>query len=422
MASKEKLTVIDLFAGCGGLGLGLEQAGFMPIFVNELNDDARETYLVNRERHYPLLRERYFSRDIADVVKSRSATDDLLDGFRRDYGLGRKGSVDLVVGGPPCQGFSSVGMRRSYGVDRHLHAPNHLYKDMAKFIRRVRPKAFLFENVEGLLRSRWTKAGDPGEIFQDVLKSFRSIPDYEVKHRLVYSKHYNVPQNRPRVLIIGFRADIFEGKNFSEDALEGGFIPKPTHDYPDLVDVLGDLVDPAFEYGGRTTSYPKKAESEFQERMRKDARLRPLFERVRLDEHEYSRHSERIQKKFQYMLDHGGRVHPAYQTKKFHTRLLPRRWGAEGPRITITSLPDDFVHYEQPRSLTVRECARMQTFPDWYKFRGLRTTGGLRRAGNPLDGNLNRTLPKYTQIANAVPVDLARAIGVHLSAILRKKS
>ena len=146
-----------------------------------------------------------------------------------------------------------------------------------------------------------------------------------------------------------------------------------------------------------------------------------MFERIRLYDHEYSMHTERVRSKFKYMIDHSGKIHPAYKTKKFNQRVLPRQWGAKGPTITITSLPDDFVHYELPRSLTVRECARIQTFPDWYKFRGPRTTGGLQRAGNPLDDNFVRSLPRYTQIANAVPVDLAKAIGIHLAGIIRTK-
>ena len=94
------------------------------------------------------------------------------------------------------------------------------------------------------------------------------------------------------------------------------------------------------------------------------------------------------------------------KTKNFSQRVLKAKWGNSTPNITATSLPDDYVHYSQPRNIfTVREWARLQMFPDWYKFCGSRTTGGLRRAGNPQDGNFDRELPKYTQIGNAVPVE-----------------
>ena len=420
MKPRNDLTVIDLFAGCGGLALGLEQAGFQPLYVNELNDDARETYLCNRDYEHPLLRKKYHSADIATVMGKHGFFEDLLDGFRRDYTLGRRNDpIDLVVGGPPCQGYSSVGIRRSYRVDKKHLPSNHLYMHMSSFIERLRPRAFLFENVEGLLYSRWTKNGKPGEIFADVFAEFSRIPDYVVKHKLIYAKDYGVPQNRPRVLIVGFRADVFQGTTDS-DALLGGFLPHPVGGYPSVPDVLSDLVDPNFEYGGKTTKYATRPSSEFQSRMRTDNRDKRVYERVRLHEHEYSRHSARIQKKFMYMIENQGRIHHSHATKKFRQRVLPREWGTSGPSITITSLPDDFVHYVQPRSLTVRECARIQTFPDWYEFRGPRTTGGLRRAGNPVQSNFTRSLPKYTQIANAVPVDLAKAIGSHLASILRR--
>ena len=120
------------------------------------------------------------------------------------------------------------------------------------------------------------------------------------------------------------------------------------------------------------------------------------------------------------MIDHKGKIPPSMKTKKFAQRVLPKFWDAKGPNITATSLPDDYVHFSQPRSLTVREWARLQMFPDWYVFKGKRTTGGTRRAGNPLIGEWEREVPKYTQIGNAVPVELARRIGYNIIKILKK--
>ena len=118
------------------------------------------------------------------------------------------------------------------------------------------------------------------------------------------------------------------------------------------------------------------------------------------------------------MIENDGEIPEEMQTKKFAQRVLPVRWDERGPTITATSLPDDYVHFSQPRSLTVREWARLQTFPDWYQFAGKRTTGGRRRAGDPDAGDWSREVPKYTQIGNAVPVLLAQAIGEHLSGLL----
>ena len=108
-----------------------------------------------------------------------------------------------------------------------------------------------------------------------------------------------------------------------------------------------------------------------------------------------------------------------YYRKKFAQRLLPEEWPEE-PNVTITSAPDDLIHFSQPRILTVREWARMQTFPDWYQFHGHRTSGGDRRSGRPWEGKYERDLPKYTQIGNAVPVKMAEAIGGHIAKLLQK--
>ena len=106
-----------------------------------------------------------------------------------------------------------------------------------------------------------------------------------------------------------------------------------------------------------------------------------------------------------------GKIPKKYENKKFAQRVIPKKWDEKGPSITVTSMPDDFIHFNQARSLTVREYARIQTFPDWYQFCGKRTTGGIRRAGDPTKGIHFREVPKYTQIGNAVPVNMAREIG-----------
>ena len=121
------------------------------------------------------------------------------------------------------------------------------------------------------------------------------------------------------------------------------------------------------------------------------------------------------------MIANKGEIPDRFKTKKFAQRVFPRQWGADGPNLTATSLPEDYVHYSQPRGPTVREWARLQTFPDWYVFKGPRTTGGRRRAGDPSRDIWERDVPRYTQIGNAVPVLLARAVGKHLARILRKE-
>ncbi len=423
----DKPTFIDLFAGCGGLSLGLEKAGFFPLYVNELNDDARETYLLNRSEEYPHLRKNLSSGDIKTVVAEENFFEAISRNLKVEVGRGfGPGEVDLVAGGPPCQGFSGIGIRRSYSVEKKQLPSNHLFQDMAYFVHKVRPKMFLFENVEGLLRSRWTNEGRKGEIFEQVLETFQGIEGYNVRFKLVHAKEYGVPQNRPRVILIGVHEDVFSPKPANPeiknklDAVAAGFLPEATNGYPHLFEVLEDLIDPNFEYGGATSKYVSSASTNWQRYFRTRSNGNLMRKNSRLTEQEYSKHNDTVQARFKAMIDNKGVIPHNLRTKKFAQRLLPREWDKAGPSITTTSLPDDFVHYNQARIPTVREWARLQTFPDWYEFAGKRTTGGLRRAGNPRENLFAREVPKYTQIGNAVPVKMAEAIGNHLRSLLER--
>ncbi len=369
--------------------------------------------MINRDNEYPHLRKRFFSQDIKSVVKDKSffssLFNDLKEEFKRDF---KVNTVDLVTGGPPCQGFSGIGIRRSYSVEKKQLPSNHLYQDMAFFVHKVQPKIFLFENVEGLLRSRWTKDGIKGEIFRDVLGTFQNLKGYSVKFKLIHAKDYGVPQNRPRILIIGIKNKLLKKRTSSLDALEAGFLPKTTNDFPDIVEVLSDLVDDSYKNGGSSDFYFNEPKTDWQKNIRSNKFTGQILKKGdSLKEHKYSNHSETVVQRFDYMLKNDGLIPKTHKTKKFAQRVLPSKWDKKGPNITACSLADDYVHFSQPRSLTVREWARLQTFPDWYLFAGKRTTGGIRRAGNPRESIFDRELPKYTQIGNAVPVKLAYEIG-----------
>ena len=417
--TKPRFAFFDLFAGCGGLSLGLERAGFTPLLVNELNSDAMSTYLLNRRDEFPWLCDNNVS-NVKDLVLNEA----MLDGFQasilKNFGINiYNGELDLICGGPPCQGFSGLGIRRSYSVEKKQLPSNYLYQDMAFLINKIRPKIFLFENVRGLLSARWTDDGEKGEIFKDVLKTFRDIGAYHVRYKLVHAKDYGVPQNRPRILIVGLRKDIFpEPQVKSDDAVLAGFLPKPVGGYPSIEELLSDLMDPGYQRGSITQTYPLPPQNDFQARLRtkRDGSIFAAGDSV--SEMEYSNHSDFIVEKFTAMIANGGEIPERFRTKKFAQKVLPRTWGKDGPTITACSAPDDYVHFSQPRSLTVREWARLQTFPDWYVFAGKRTTGGLRRAGNPREGIFDRELPKYTQIGNAVPVELAFNIGKNFVKLL----
>ena len=405
------LWAIDLFAGCGGLSLGLEQAGFTPLLVSEINKDAMATYLANRQ-HYDTGITQFY--DVHAISNNR--LDEMLKEWQR---LGIK-EIDLIAGGPPCQGFSGIGHRRSYKVEKEEIPSNYLFKEMTRIISKLRPKMFLFENVKGLLSARWTANGEKGEIWRAVQNDFRNINggEYFVDFKLVQAKDYGVPQNRPRILMVGIRNDL--GWIPDKSAAASGLLPQKQGLPPNIEDVLSDLVDPEYISKKETKHYlcaPKTAVQKMLRTSRDGTTV--AGKGAELKEQEYSSHKPRIREKFEYMLAHNGEIPESMQTKKFAQRVLPRVWGANGPTMTVTSLPEDYVHYLQPRALTVREWARLQMFPDWYEFKGARTTGGLRRAGNPQAGIWDREVPKYTQIGNAVPVELARKVGVHLASILQ---
>lgn len=447
-SSPRLYSMIDLFAGCGGLSLGFENAGFTPVFVNELNLDAINTYLKNR--HHTLgnmafaenrnlhcndaheLQGQRLSQlraDLASIPELRFAVERTISTT-----AGSGSNLDIIAGGPPCQGFSGIGHRRSYGVDKKHLPSNHLYGRMAEIIRSLRPRMFLFENVRGLLNSRWSKEGEDF-IWPDVLSEFRRIEGYEVRWSLVHARDYGVPQNRPRVLMVGVRKDVLASTKClnpaadPQDAVRCGFLPAPTpNEHPHLDELLSDLIDPAIPgilRSGRfpsgdfeTLSYPSPPKTTIQRQLRHAPAHWPKGKKVHLTDHVYSKHKANIVEKFDAMLSSGGEIPEEHQTRKFSQRILRAQWGNQGPTITATTLPDDYVHYSQPRILTVREWARLQLFPDWYQFTGKRTTGGLRRAGNPQAGLFEREAPKYTQIGNAVPVGLAERVGRHLRAIL----
>lgn len=416
-----KLHVVDLFAGCGGLSLGLEQAGFHPAFVNELNNDALGSYLKNRSSANPhLINPIFHCNDVKELVLNKKRISEIISNFKSVLNIDIKnGELDLLVGGPPCQGYSGIGHRRSYSVDKEQLPSNHLYEDMAYVVAKLKPKIFLFENVKGLLSAKWTSEGVKGEIFEDVLKTFKELKNYSVEFSLVKAKDYGVAQNRPRVLVVGIRKDIkklIDGKVTSSVA--NGHLPNPSFTAPNIVDLLGDLVDKNYTNGGVTKKYLTAPKNKIQEYFRTLPNGTLLAKGAEITEHDYSKHALHVVEKFQYMLGNNGAIPEHLQTKKFAQRVLPSVWGSEGPTITATSLPDDYVHFLQPRTLTVREWARLQGFPDYYEFSGSRTTGGIRRAGNPREGNFSRELPKYTQIGNAVPVPLAKAVGEHFVKIL----
>lgn len=407
-------TLVDLFAGCGGMSLGMEGAGFQPVFVNEISPHALATYLRNQPEGSVVHDPDYQAKDVHDITGDDVSLKSFVSKVRDVAG-----DVDLVAGGPPCQGYSGIGHRRTFDLEKELIPSNYLYREMAKVITAIQPKAFVFENVQGLLHSKWTKNGRPGEIWDAVDAEFRRIrtlkgQPYRIMSHLVHSKDFGVPQNRPRVILVGVRPDVADAAGYGGDWLAD---PEPSIRPPDPQELLGDLSATPWTPGGVTTHYPTEPLNEVQRRLRTRRDGSVMGKGEVLTEQEFSRHSERVQRRFG-LIRRGEPVPAEMQTRKFNQRPIPAVWPATGPSMTVASLPDDFIHYKEDRAPTVREWARLQGFPDWYEFSGPRTTGGRRRAGDPDAGIWERDLPKFTQIGNAVPVVLAEWLGKRLKSLL----
>ena len=260
----DSATLVDLFAGCGGLALGFHQAGFETICANELHPDAALTYSRN------LLVENEEIMKVGPINKVMSN--------KKIGKLGLDNSeVDCVAGGPPCQGFSGIGHRRTHKLEKKDIPTNHLFHEMINAIVKLQPKVFLFENVEGILSGRWTDDGERGEIFRDVWAAFSSIRGYVCQPTLIHAYGFGVPQNRPRVMIMGIqkkycsKTKLVPTKFDPNDSTQsyasqlrnnGGFFPvwdEENIDAPDLVDVLSDL---DFEgWSSESKEYRKDAQS-----------------------------------------------------------------------------------------------------------------------------------------------------------------
>lgn len=392
-------------------------AGFEPLLFSEINKDAAATYKANRSEKIV---------EIGDIYEFKNEDIFELKSKWRKSGIS---DVDVVAGGPPCQGYSGIGHRRTFNLEKQDIPSNQLYQEMIRVVKAIRPRIFLFENVGGLLTAKWTKDGENGEIFRDVLQAFMEVTGYTVRWQCVHSKNYGVPQNRPRVLIVGVRNDLnieipkakpSKRTIIEPTAIADGLLPNGDNDYPSIVELLSDLCSSEYQNGGAITKYSTGPLNRFQKRLRTTLDGKTMGKGASLTEHDFSDHAPRIVEKFTYMISNNSEIPAHMRTKKFAQRVLPKEWSGKGPSITATSMPDDYVHYSQPRTLSVREWARLQMFPDWYLFKGPRTTGGRRRAGDPSAGLWSRDVPKYTQIGNAVPVELARKVGLHLASLLKR--
>jgi DNA (cytosine-5)-methyltransferase 1 len=376
-------TLIDLFSGCGGLGLGMHQSGFRTVLANELHPDPASTYINNLISKNPEIMK---IGPIQELLK-----DDFLDEWmtKNDY------DVDCIAGGPPCQGFSVAGKGQS---DDHR---NTLIHEFLRVVRKIRPKTIIFENVPGF-------ANRYGLGLRDYLHNSLESENYTICSGILKARDFGVPQLRKRFIAIGIRNDVLGERKLD--------LPEPTHSIQrqekELTTemIIGDL-DTYKNRGGYGSGtihgdweYNTVAKSQFQKEMRE---ITGVGKNGSTWNTKIPKHQERVINRMGEILS-GKKKEDFIGTKlesaKHSQRALHRD---RVPNITILSTPDDYVHYNKdlPRTLSVRECARFQTFPDDFFFYGKRTSGGERRKFD---------VPQYTQVANAIPPKLGNIIGNHI--------
>lgn len=406
-----KRTYIDLFAGCGGLSLGLYNTNIWEgIFAIEKSRDAFSTLqcnLIEDKGHFiwPAWLPQT-NHDIRNVVKAyQSELKEL------------QGKVDLVVGGPPCQGFSFAGKRQEN--DNR----NKLIESYVKFIRLVQPKIIFFENVKGFTQ-RFKKNKIEGRIYSDYVQKALSrqstvygYQGYDVYGELVDFSAFGIPQKRTRFILIGVRRDLvnkfvspqqfFEKlKECRYDFLESKGINSSISLSEAISDLLTTKLIPSKDTPNFTTTYYGRAESNYQRLLRRGCRKKIP------DSHRFANHGHEIINRFQYILIHAEKGKPISSDirEKFNLRkrtIVPLSGDTQSP--TLTTLPDDYIHYIEPRIFTVREYARIQSFNDWYEIKGKYTTGGKQRA---LD------VPRYSQLGNAIPPLFGEQAGLVIDKIL----
>ncbi len=396
---EDKKFYIDIFAGCGGLSTGLLNAGWTGLFAIEKNADAFSTLkynLINDKKHFlwptwlPVQ-----ECDINEILKIHVGDLQAL-----------QGKVALVAGGPPCQGFSMAGKR-----DKNDQR-NKLVKSYIKFIKLVLPEVIIFENVHGFTVNFKDKRGT--KQYSSYVESALKRLGYKTMHQIVDMSEYGIPQNRRRFILVAMRHHspkrVFETLNKNKESFcnAKGITCSTT-----VYEAISDLekahgARPSPDTKGFQAGLYGSIQSGYQRLMRQGIKS----ETDVVDSHRFVNHRKATIDLHNDLLAHaplGKRITPYDNIVPNLNRRGVTILNKEAQAPTITSIPDEIVHYTEPRILTVREHARIQSFPDWFEFKGKYTSGGKRR---------KQEVPRYTQVGNAVPPLFAEQIGIAIGEVL----
>jgi len=363
----KRFGVLDLFCGAGGLSYGFESAGFNIVLGIDNNEMAIKTYNHNHKYSAGLccdITQVNFNDTIKPIIEDRV--------------------IDVIIGGPPCQGFSISGKRL---ID---DPRNKLYKSFVDMVRDIMPKIFVMENVPGLI----SMAG--GKIKEQIVEDFQSL-GYIVNTKQLIASDYGVPQSRKRVFFVGINAEkIHNTREF--------IFPSPTHgEREDLLDVvtckeaISDLDFISEEVAlPEKTDYILPAQSDYQKSMRAGSR--------HLLNHSAIIHTKKTRQIISMVPDGGN--YKSLPEELWSTRKVNIAWtrmNSSKPCFTIDTGHNHHFHYSANRVPTVRESARIQSFPDKFEFLGIKTS-------------------QLKQVGNAVPPLLAQVIADKVREILEKET
>lgn len=351
-STSKSYNFIDLFSGCGGFTKGFSEAGFNPSFGIDVWKDATVTYKHN------------FPDAIAFCGDIKELTSEKIFELTK---LSKK-DIPVIIGGPPCQGFSVAGKRI---VDDER---NKLYKSFVRLVSEIKPKIFVMENVPNIL-----SIGE-GIVKESVLKDFSEI-GYNVTYRVLTASDYGVPQKRRRAFFVGLNQNVFGEKMFD--------FPESKKTCVTSFEALSDLPKDSLLDGAE---YPAEPQSDYQELMRKNS--------TKVYNHEITNHSEQTQHIIS-LVPNGGNYKDLplelQQTRKVH--IAWTRLDSKKPSFTIDTGHRHHFHYKWNRIPTVRESARLQSFPDDFVFLGTKTS-------------------QYKQVGNAVPPLMAENLAEKIMELL----
>ena len=400
----KQFTFVDLFAGCGGLSEGFLKLNFKGLCHVDFDQNACKT-LANRLKDYNISNEEILKTVLTRDLTKHETVEDILE-CSKDI------EVDLLIGGPPCQAFSTVGRAQDKNSMKN-DSRNYLYKHYIEILEKLNPKIFVFENVTGLLSSK----PDGEKIFPLIVKEFKK-KGYDVydnpKDIVLNSVHYGVPQIRKRVILIGIRKDLNISSQEVYDLIEKTHYASTDEDkmgrkkFRTVRDAISDL--PAYfpGEGEEEIEFFSKSKNEYI-RLLRDKSNNKLYNHTTRKHNVLDRERYKILSQNKWQLKDLNRVRPDlvhYDPKHFVNRYTVQEYDKPGRTIVAHLYKDGnlFIHPDskQERTFTVREAARIQSFPDDFKFLGARTH-------------------QYKQVGNAVPPLMSYQIAKAIKKVLEGK-